>query len=264
MLPIQFLAAASPSVAEALMVSEISAISLSTVPKSGTSTPPDPTANVKVNHTLPVLAPPQALGFTSNPKDAEFAVGSVFAEPLIPIGGKTTSAENKALAAAITGFAKAANPEQTEILSSFLERFPNTVWRASLLANLGAIYRSTGYWTKAVSAWEESWQLLAKETERKAKALGDFVLGELAQINARLGRCERLEDLFAEIGDRNVRGPATEKLSGARQGLGLMRNRPQDAFRCGPMALDRILLATNENYKGRRQILESRSTNKGM
>ncbi|PYI87655.1 MAG: type IV secretion protein Rhs, partial [Verrucomicrobia bacterium] len=44
----------------------------------------------------------------------------------------------------------------------------------------------------------------------------------------------------------------------------MMRNRPQDAFRCGPMALDRILLATNENYKGSRQILESRSTNQGM
>ena len=83
-------------------------------------------------------------------------------------------------------------------------------------------------------------------------------------MNARLGRCERLEALFAEIGNRSVRGPATERLAGARQGLGLMRDRPQDAFRCGPMALDRILLATHRGYEGSTQILESRSTKQGM
>src|SRR5712692_1015416 len=115
-----------------------------------------------------------------------------------------------------------------------------------------------------MNAGAESWKLLAKETEPKAKALGDYVLGELAQINARLGRMERLQALFAEIGDRDVRGPATEKLAGAKQGLGLMQNRPEDAFRCGPMALDRILVATNQNRGFNKQIFESRSTKQGM
>jgi len=230
----------------------------------GASILPDPTANVKVNHKLPVVASPKALAFTISPKNAEFTMANVFPEPLIPLGGKTTSAENKALAVAISAFTKATDPEKTQILSSFLDQFPNAVWRASLLANLGAIYRSTGYWSKALGAWEDSWHLLAKETEPDGKALGDFVLGELAQMNARLGRCERLETLFKEIRDRDVRGPATEKLAGARQGLGLMQNRPQDAFRCGPMALDRILLAANKSYRGSTQILESRSTKQGM
>jgi len=60
--------------------------------------------------------------------------------------------------------------------------------------------------------------------------------------------------LFAEIGARDVRGPATEKIAGAKQGLGLMENRPENAFRCGPMALDRILLATNQRHGVRKEI----------
>jgi len=224
----------------------------------------DPTAKVKVNHTLPALTPPKPLGFSSKARDEEFAASHVFAEPLIPVGGKTNPTENKALAAVITAFTKAADPEQTHRLSEFLHRFAQSAWRASLLANLGTVYRSTGYWSKALDAWEESWKLLGKETAPKAKALGDFVLGELAQLNARLGRAERLEALFAEIGDRDVRGPATEKVAGAKQGLGLMQNRPQDAFRCGPMALDRILATTSQRHGTDKQIFESRSTLQGM
>lgn len=225
---------------------------------------PDSTAKVKVNHKLPVVTPPKPFVFSSKPRDEEFAASQVFAEPLIPIGGKTNPTENKTLAAAITAFAKAADPEQTHGLSEFLHRFPQSAWRASLLANLGTVYRSTGYWSKALDAWEESWKLLGKETAPKTNALGDFVLGELAQLNARLGRAERLEALFAEIGDRDVRGPATEKVAGAKQGLGLMQNRPQDAFRCGPMALDRILATTNQHHGSDKQIFESRSTPQGM
>jgi YD repeat-containing protein len=229
-----------------------------------TNPPADPTKGVKINRTVPTVAPPTALSFSNQPKDSEFETIHVFLEPLLPIGGKTSAAENKAFANAITAFSAGANPERTEALTCFLEQFPSSPWRASLLANLGTIYRSTGYWSKALNAWGESWKFLSKEIEPKAKALGDYVLGELAQMNARLGRMGRLEALFAETADRDVRGPATEKLAGARQGLGLMQNRPEDAFRCGPMALDRILVATNRRTVGNTKIPESRSTKQGM
>ena len=206
------------------------------------------------------------MSFSKDPKDSEFASVHVFSEPLLPIGGKTSPAENKALAKAITAFSKAANPEQTEPLTGFLDHFPSSSWRASLLANLGIIYRSTASWSKALDAWEQAWKILAPQTEPKAKALGDSVVGSLAQMNARLGRYDRLESLFAEIKDRDVRGPATEKLAGARQGLALMNDRPQDAFRCGPMALQRILASNGKGVDPMlsKQILESRSTRQGI
>jgi RHS repeat-associated protein len=226
--------------------------------------PADPTKGIKVNRSVPKITPPKRAKFSNEPQDSEFANTRVFSEPLLPVGPKTTTTENKALAKAITAFADAANPEFTEPLTTFLDRFPNTRWRASLLVNLASVYRSTGYWSKALKALEDSWKLLSKETEPKAKQLGDYVLGELAQLNARLGRQERLTALFAEIGERDVRGPATEKLAGAKQGLGLMQHRPQDAFRCGPMAIDRILRATNQSSGGRKEIFESRSASQGM
>jgi RHS repeat-associated protein len=261
LIPIQACFVAPPNVlAAAAATSESPAVS-----KKAALTV-DPTKGIKVNRTLPKVETPKALTFSKEPKDSEFTTISVFSEPLVPVGGKTTPAENNALAKAITAFSNTANPEYIKPFTTFLEKFPSSPWRASLLANLGATYRSTGYWSKALAAWEESWKVLAKETEPKAKALGDFVLGSLAQMNARLGRYDRLEALFAEIGDRDVRGPATEKLAGARQGLALMSERPQDAFRCGPMALQRILVAQGKGAQPvlNKQILESRSTRSGI
>ncbi len=55
----------------------------------------------------------------------------------------------------------------------------------------------------------------------------------------------------------------TEKITGAKEGLWVMRNRPEKAFRCGPMALDRILVATRGGYKGDALLTESRSTMRG-
>jgi hypothetical protein len=262
-IPIQGLTILPAGILTAI-ASEQEPVASHSIPLTKSALPPDPTAKVKVNHKLPVVTPPKPFVFSSEPRDEEFAASHLFAEPLIPVGGKTNPTENKALAAAITAFVKAANPEQTHRLSEFLDRFPQSTWRASLLANLGTVYRSTGYWSKALDAWEESWKLLSKETVPRENALGDFVLGELAQLNARLGRAERLEALFAEIGDRDVRGPATEKVAEAKQGLVLMQNRPQDAFRCGPMALDRILATTNQRHATDKQIFESRSTRQGM
>src|ERR1700686_2258402 len=57
--------------------------------------PPDPTKGTKINHTVPKVAPATSLSFSKEPKDNEFEAIHVFAEPLIPVGGKTTVAENR-------------------------------------------------------------------------------------------------------------------------------------------------------------------------
>src|SRR3989442_4577946 len=59
-------------------------------------------------------------------------------------------------------------------------------------------------------------------------------------------------------------GPATERISGARQGLANMQNRPEIAFRCGPLALHRIKLSLNPKDSGDAAIYKSASTQKGF
>lgn len=62
-------------------------------------------------------------------------------------------------------------------------------------------------------------------------------------MHARLGHAQDLEKLFAEIGNRSMSGPATEMLTGAREGLWMFRNEPGISYLCGPMALKNVLIA---------------------
>ncbi len=226
---------------------------------------PDPTSQLKPNRTLPKTDRAPGLHFSDSPSDAELSDLHVFREPLIPVGAPTSASENRALADAIEEFVRRGDPEQTDALTNFLNQFPGSSWRASLLANLGAIWRSTGYWSKALDGWEEAWTLLAHETSPGRSALADCVLGELAQLNARLGRADRLDALFSESEGRDVRGAATEKVAAAKQGLALMRTRPQDAFRCGPMALKQILVSSKQvTMDKEKTIVGSESTHQGM
>src|SRR5262249_10219613 len=124
-------------------------------------------------------------------------------------------------------------------------------------------YRRTGYFTRALAAWEDAWSLSKSETDPRSRAVADRALGELAELNARLGRFERLKALFGEIEGRQGIGSAAEEGSGARAGFSVMQTRPEEAFRCGPMALDRILASTRPDYRRDSRIMESRSTMKG-
>ena len=82
-------------------------------------------------------------------------------------------------------------------------------------------------------------------TEVKAKALADRAVGELAYMYARLGRVTELDELLRSVEDRAFCGPATERITGAREGLWNMQNRPEISFLCGPLALHSIKLATH-------------------
>jgi RHS repeat-associated protein len=222
--------------------------------------PPQP----KVNRTVPKVQPPVAVPtFSSDPSDAEITRARVFAEPLVPVGARSNG-ENAALARALEPYLRAGAGENVASLVAFLREYPDSAWRVSLLTNLGLLYRRTGYFLRALDVWEEAWRLSQGATDPVGAAVADGALGELAELNARLGRYDRLEPLFAEIKDRDVRGSASEKIAGAKQGLWLMRNKPEDAFRCGPMAIDRILAYGRTDYRRDARLMDSRSTLRGM
>jgi RHS repeat-associated protein len=220
---------------------------------------------IKVNRTIAAfIAPTSVAVFSDAPTDQEISHARVFEEPLIPIGGKTSRDQNRLLAQALSAYLKAGRSSDVTPFTHFLEKFPRSAWRAALSTNLGIVYRKTGYFSKALEAWEDAWKLAKDQTAPEARAICDRAAGELAELNSRLGRYERLEPLFAEMGNRDVRGPATEKLLGAKQGLWLMQNKPEDAFRCGPMALARIKDLSNPSDSANEKIRISRSTAKGM
>jgi RHS repeat-associated protein len=218
---------------------------------------------VRVNRTIPKVTPIAAFPvFSKNPSDEDIIRARVFEEPLVPFATGNEN-ENRALSAALLSYLKGGNTEDLSALESFLQTHPQSVWRVSLLTNMGIVYRRTGYFTRALAAWDEAWRLGKTDPRPTQRAIADRAVAELAELNARLGRYDILESIFEEIDSRNIGGSPAEKIRGAKQGLWLMKNRPGEAFRCGPMALDRILSFTNADYD-REKIKSSQSTMHGM
>ncbi len=188
----------------------------------------------------------------------------IFEEPLVPVGGRASAEEDKALSQALADYRQGGAGEDVSAIAGFLERHPRSVWRASLLMNLGLVHRRTGYFSRALADWEEAWQLAKDETDLEARAVADRAVGELADLSARLGLDERLESLLEELNGRAVRGPATERITAAREGLWQMRHQPEDSFRCGPYALSHLGRADGASDAASRKILETRTSPKGM
>ena len=220
---------------------------------------------VNVNHFEPkVSVHTDRPTFSHRPSVKELFSANVMGEPMVPIGSVPTEEENAALAQALLKFADRVSDEDTSSLADFLRAYPVSPWNPSLLCNMGFLFYHTGHFTKAMAAWEKSWNLSKDNREPTASALADRALGELARMNARIGRFGRLETLFKEMGDRRVRGSATEKITGAKAGLWLMKNRPEVAFRCGPMALSSIQSFFHPNSPLSSVLLNSHSSQKGM
>ena len=215
----------------------------------------DHPSGATVNRTVPQVAlPTTGLKFSASPTVQEISRARVFEEPLVPIGGKPSVEENAALATALLGYAKRNGPDDFSSPTHFLEQHPQSPWRAALLTDLGLEYYRTAHYSLALEAWQEAWALAKDATDRKAKAVADRAGGELAFMYARLGRMTDLEALLNSVEGRTFIGAATERITGAREGLWSMQHTPEVSFKCGPYALLRILVSDQK-------LLASVSTN---
>jgi tetratricopeptide (TPR) repeat protein len=179
----------------------------------------------------------------------------VFEEPLLRT--KATSAdEDNSLKNAIDAYLNQSDRTNLRVFERAVAAHPESGWNVALLTNLGLAYYHYGYFSKAIAAWDEAWHQGQDITEPRAKALVDRAVGELARMHARLGHAERLTDLFEELGDRPLSGPATESVLGAREGLWIMENKPEIAYLCGPMALKSVLIETGASAE-RAQFLDN-------
>jgi len=247
--------------AQVLLAVPVAAAEPATPREAAKADPP----RVVVNKTAPRVTPPPLLPeFSPLPPDQEIFRARVFDEPLVPVADDVSLAENRALADALLAYLKTGGADDVSAVVRFLDERPSSRWSASIWTGLGVVYRRTGYYSRALEAWERAWILAKDRTEPGPKAIADRAVAELAELNARLGRFDRLERLFAEIEGRNIGGAAAEKISGARSGYWQMLNTPDKAFRCGPLSLDRILAATRSTgYRMDPLIFDSRSTQRG-
>src|SRR6266852_2688468 len=201
--------------------------------------------------------------FSFLPTDAEISRARVFEEPLIPIGGHPSLVENRALSQALLAYLKPGAQADTQPLTRFLAKYPQSAWRASLLLNLGILYQMTGVTSRALSAWEEAWNIARGEMDLQARALADRAIGELVDLTARLGQDERLESLLAQVQGRDLVGSASQKVTNARDTLWPIRNSPETTLRCGFFALARVSSARQPRQVWDARIVNARATPKG-
>ena len=224
---------------------------------------PSELPRVKVNRTVPKVSPPPASPiFSAEPTNEEIFRARTFQEPLVPVGA-TSKGENQALAQALTDYLKGGAGEATEPLEAFLSAHPDTAWRPSLLLDLGLVYRRTGYFSRALSNWNEAWRLAKTASDAYGQAVADLALAESATLHARLGRMDTLADLLKETEGRRIQGSAAQKIYYARQGLSQMKTEPGQSFRCGPLALDQVLNLGRAGGRSDPRVADFPSTTKG-
>ncbi|WP_210251425.1 RHS repeat-associated core domain-containing protein [Neorhizobium sp. P12A] len=187
-----------------------------------------------------------AVGATSVPNtpiaDMSNAIG--FAEPLVATK-TTTVIENNTLSTALDAFEHRKNPSDLTSLTNYLDNYPDSGWSSALWTNIGLSYLHDGYFSRALDAWQNAWLEGRGASSPEGRAVVDRAIGELAGLDASLGKTNELTAVFASLGDRKVSGPATEKIQTARETLALANNAEAHLFNCGPLALRALMLSLN-------------------
>lgn len=169
-------------------------------------------------------------------------------EPLVATG-PTTQKEDTELDAALAAYRtaperlgpKADFADYAKPLVAYVSEHPGSPWNAALLTDLGIGYYHSGYYSIALTSWQQAWVLGRDAATLQARIMVDRAVGELARMHARLGHEKELEALFSDIGQRPMSGPATEMIQGAHEGLWYFQHDPGVSYLCGPKALKNLL-----------------------
>ncbi|TAK27045.1 MAG: hypothetical protein EPO40_18905 [Myxococcaceae bacterium] len=206
---------------------------------------------------------PQTFGLPTEPTDQELRQASFFHEPLVSIGGASEDGENRALARAIRTDLERGDPYATDALDEFVRTHPQSHWRASLLTNLGLLYRRMGRYQEALDAWDEAWSLTSSEVSVDGRAIADRAVSELALLNAELGRRGRLDELAISLEHRPPLGSAAERYARAQTGRAMMEAHPERSYRCGPLAVSSMWAVLHPGAPAPEALLSATSTADG-
>jgi RHS repeat-associated protein len=185
-------------------------------------------------------------------------------EPLVPLTPEVSEKDCKKLAVALDAFEERTQSDDFSQLEGYLKENPKSPWRLAVLTNLGLLQYHTGYFSRCLTTFRAAWDAGKETIDPKAKALADRAAGEYTKMLARLGRYPQLKAFLKEVGNRQFVGQATELMVAGKEGAALMETRPELAFRCGPLALSRILRARGSSLRVSPPIVDSKSTMDGM
>lgn len=101
-----------------------------------------------------------------------------------------------------------------------------------------------GYFSKALISWNSAWVAGRYSSDPEISRATNAAIGQLASLYTRLGMFDKLGDFLNRIGKRPVSGSATEAVQAAHEILAQTKANTHHLFRCGPLALRKVLLDT--------------------
>lgn len=215
---------------------------VSSDPNLAPATPPPSAPRVKVNRTVPIVtAPPLEPRFSSAPSAAEITRARVFDEPLLPVGGTPTPAENRALSAALLAFHRSGGQAWASTLGQFLTDHPQSVWEASLRANLGIVQSRAHAYAAALDQFDHAWMLAKDRRDSAGRAVADSAIADWLTLAASFGQVDRVEQRLEMLGGRSFSGVAGVKIARARETASLIKQYPDATKLCGPEALRALI-----------------------
>lgn len=203
--------------------------------------------NVAVNRTVPATSQPDPTPrFSEQPTIAEIKRVRIFREELQPVTEDSSPTELKALADAIVSHGSRKDSDDTSALTGFLQAYPKSPWKISLLTNIGLAQFDAGYFSKAFATWEDALHEAKQDNNKAAGLIAGRALAELLTLNARVGRMEKMEELLVAKEVPELVGPLAERVRSSRGALGMMKTQPEIAFKCGPFAVGNLLQAKGQ------------------
>jgi len=199
--------------------------------------------DVRPNREVPDVEPPPLYpSFSLEPSDEEIFRARVFREPLVPMDMEPERNENRALADAVIAYLSGGTTEDFRPWRVFLNRFPESRWRASLLTNLGIVYQKTGFLSRARAAFEEAWTLAKESEEANVKRMADLAITELLDMYGQFGDVENLEKFLSQVEGREMEGSTAEKRFKAEATVWGLRNAHETAIPSGSIAVERLFV----------------------
>jgi RHS repeat-associated protein len=188
-----------------------------------------------------------------------------FAEPLVPM----TAASNETDAGALLDSVSSDESWKTtrnnlEVLRTLAARHAGSSYEVALLTNLGIEEFQHGYFTRALTSWENAWRLGKADTSYFGKAVVDRAFAELTRMHARLGHFKELEILFKEAEGRNFSGTPQEIVEATKGGYWAMLHKPGESFKCGPAAVGKLFACLHPDQGIPAEVFSAQSTQKGI
>lgn len=169
---------------------------------------------------------------------AQISAFPLLPEPLQRVGQENSS--SAALVVALNSFAGRQETDDFSALEQFVQQHPNSGWTPAVSYNLGKLYYTSGYFSKAMKAYHAAWSASAEADGDTAALIGRQAMAELAVMYGRLGRKEELKELLDTVEGVPFSDNARVQIDRAIDAAHSMEKRPGKSFMCGPYAVRNV------------------------